>query len=452
MKYIKYGFLVCFAALLLLPVLMFNWQENYISEIDNKTLMNFPFGAQYQGTGDLTNDMDSYAQERIGFRSEMILTNQIIQRVLFGELEHGSYDYGKEGHIFYKFTKNIAYTSYYDIFADFTASASEYCQERGIPFLFVWTPRKDSVYTEYLPDGFQYRNDWVEEVLSQMEEKGVNVLDQTPYFRSLVQAGEVIYNKQYDVGHWNELGAFYGVNHILEALSQIDPRFQQNDLDDYEIGSRVESTLPVSLYPIHEEVPSISRKEAMEVESTSYDGELRINKRHPAQGYLVNQSNAEKDLPRVLVFQGSFMNGHGKKFLQDGLYEYIYIHNYQNFIDLDYYVNLFQPDIVVFELAESACSNNYFSQTAMEEKLLNPSVEDLTDPVSVPLSPSDLSAETGNAFTVIRCHSVPEDARYVYLKVGDQVYDMFREDSGYSLTLFREAYTGEEEVTLIYQK
>ena len=72
------------------------------SEIDNKVLINFPFGENYQGTGDISADLESYVQERIGFRNEMILINLTAQKLLFGEMVHPIYMYGKTATSFLK--------------------------------------------------------------------------------------------------------------------------------------------------------------------------------------------------------------------------------------------------------------------------------------------------------------------------------------------------------------
>ena len=62
----------------------------------------------------------------------------------------------------------------------------------------------------------------------------------------------------------------------------------------------------------------------------------------------MNHAVESEELPRVLMFQGSYYNGR-QQFLQSAFREYITVHNYENFIDLDYYFNIFQPDYVILE-------------------------------------------------------------------------------------------------------
>lgn len=61
-------------------------------------------------------------------------------------------------------------------------------------------------------------------------------------------------------------------------------------------------------------------------------------------GYYQNTKMLNEGAPRTLVFQGSYMNSYGSKFLSNAFSEYIHVHDYQNVIDFAYYFNIFQPD------------------------------------------------------------------------------------------------------------
>ena len=42
------------------------------------------------------------------------------------------------------------------------------------------------------------------------------------------------------------------------------------------------------------------------------------------------------------------------------------MHDYQNVLNFPYYVNMFQPDCVIFEVAEYTFSNEYFDYEKMK--------------------------------------------------------------------------------------
>ena len=72
MKKIKIITLVLFFAVVVLPVVFFNFEANAISEIDNRVLTENPFRPDAEG--DLTGNIESYVNDRVGLRREMILS------------------------------------------------------------------------------------------------------------------------------------------------------------------------------------------------------------------------------------------------------------------------------------------------------------------------------------------------------------------------------------------
>ena len=89
MKKIKIGTIIIFIVLLFIPILKFNWKENVVSEIDNRTLTNNPLGPNYQPENDdddLTDALDNYLQDRIGFRDQMIYLYTVANDKLFHKI------------------------------------------------------------------------------------------------------------------------------------------------------------------------------------------------------------------------------------------------------------------------------------------------------------------------------------------------------------------------------
>ena len=74
MKTIKAITLLIFAAIIIVPVAAFNFTPESVSEIDNRMLAENPFSAEALASGgDLTANIESYVNDRIGFRDDMIL-------------------------------------------------------------------------------------------------------------------------------------------------------------------------------------------------------------------------------------------------------------------------------------------------------------------------------------------------------------------------------------------
>ena len=397
MKKLQIVFIALLFVLLALPLAFFNWEENVVSEIDNRQLTNNPFGPNAEPGADLTASLESYVQDRIGFRDEMILGYTLLNDQLFHKMIHPLYEYGKDGYVFFKQKQNVQFGDYHIAFAEMLAEIQDYCQARDVPFLFVLNPEKTAVYPDKLRDGIHYDRSWVQQFEQKLDELGVNYIDNTQLLQDRRAGGEQVFNKVYNAGHWNDLGAFYGVNNILESLSGFFPSIQPNELSDFAVTETLQETLLSSQFPIHEYEPTFGRLCA--------------------------------GAPKTLVFQGSYMNEMGFKFLQTGLGEYIYVHDYENLMDFDYYFNIFQPECVVVEVAEYTVNSGYFNAERVENFSLNSVLTldyaarqaDRED-----LSPQIVEGERLSTLTV----SLPEGTRYAYLLSEGRTFDLIEGRAG----------------------
>src|SRR5699024_5677544 len=77
---------------------------------------------------------------------------------------------------------------------------------------------------------------------------------------------EQVYNVKYDAGHWNDLGAFYGTNHILEKVSEYFPEVKPRDISEFEVTEVKQTSLPVSHFEIDEKVPVFTDKNQANIE------------------------------------------------------------------------------------------------------------------------------------------------------------------------------------------
>lgn len=446
MKMLRILTIVAFFALILLPVLTFDFREDAVSEIDNRKLAGNPFSEEQMASGDLTGNVEKYVEDRIGFRDKMILSYTVLNDKIFGKMVHPSYVYGKEGYVFGAgLTVYPCYGEFHEAFADMVLKIQEYCEERDVPFLFVFDPAKPAVLTEYIPAGMDYNREWVELFLDALDQRGIHYIDNTELLRQKTKEGEAVFNKKYDANHWNDLGAFYGTNQILEILQKELPQVHVNEEGDLIFDAVRQTTLPVSEFPIDEMVPAISVKAACEDITGEYQGELSLSETFHAFHYYINTERIEEGSPRALVFQGSYMNAYGYKYLMNGFGEYIYVHDYQNVINFPYYFNIFQPECVVFEAAEYTINNDYFNYERMKAMDLNSTLEnalrEMDQVRDVEFNVEDLVVERGEKLTRITWRA-DCDVVCGWLKVGeDRIYDLMKNEEGnVTTTILTEEY------------
>lgn len=435
MKGVKISFLLLFALVLLVPLAAFRREPGVVSEIDNRMLQENPFDPEERAKGgDLTVKLENYVRDRIGFRDDMILGYTVLNDRVFGKMVHPSYCYGKEGWVYVRPSPPASDRDYCTTFADMVVQVWDYCEARDVPFLFVWEPMKETVLSKYLPVGVNHDRRGSEIILSYLEEKGVPVLDMTALLRERAECGEIVFNREYDAFHWNELGGFYVGNAILQEMKKDFPCVHINTLDEFRILEKLETSLPTSKFPIYETVPLLEAKADESVNTKdAYAAELRLDGNYRSFGYYVNSSQQTENSPRTLMFQGSHMNGYGYKFLKNALGEYIFIHNYQNILNFDYYFSVFQPEYVIFEVAESPLRvTSYFNYERMKEAFLPPALNAIQETAGEPevLALSGVSVQQGEALTVISWAGGDGSESCVWAELGDTVFDLRRSEAG----------------------
>ncbi|MEG0720448.1 MAG: hypothetical protein RR446_01625 [Lachnospiraceae bacterium] len=424
MRKIQIAFVVTVCLLLSLLIVNFNTQEKAISEIDNRELATLSLD-KTDGFQKTVKKIDNYMNDRIGFRSEGIRGYATYNDVMFHEMVHPTYTYGKDDYVFFKLAPEVVDTEFVNAFCEYLRKVQDYCNERGVPFIYCINPAKTTVYSQYLPNGYHYQDLLLKELYRQLEHDGVNYISNVELLKEKSKT-EQVFNVQYDAGHWNDLGAFYGTNHILEKISQYFPNVHPNQQSDFDITTQVETKLPASEFQIREQVPVFQNKREGNIISKQADYEgLWLNEHYPEKDYLVNQEG--EGLPRTLVFQGSYLNSR-RRFLESNFSEYYSIHNYENFLYLDYYFNAFQPECVVLETTEYALNAAYFSYKAVEGKRFNTEA-DFAQSQRIPLESVKHTSEVkGNWVTII----IPamDDVKGGEVQFGDRRFDFQYDGEG----------------------
>lgn len=442
MKLLRIVTVLVFVAVITVPLFCFNTTADAVSLIDNRKLTENPFTLE----GDLTVNIQNYINDRIGLRDEAINAYTQLNDKLFKKMVHPSYDYGKEGYVFGAgITTGGEFGDYHVAFADMVAKMQKYCQERNVPFLFVFNPAKPAVYSEYIAKGINYNREWVDQFFAELDQRGVRYLDNTQTMKAIREKGMEGFNQKYDANHWNDLGAFYGTQAILKRLQEQNQAVHVNEIEEFSVGEALKESLLVSKFPINEKVPALELKNSVSNRNDSYTAELELHPSYKAFGYYINEADYAKETPKALVFQGSYMNSYGYKYMQNAFREYVYVHDYQNVINLPYYFNIFQPECVVFEVAEYTFLEEYFSYESMVDINYNPVK---TTEAQIDLKENELLADQGETLTTLTWKT---DKAYPYVWIElDGIYDMQKIEGGYQVTIETARYQGAKDYIKIY--
>ena len=443
MKKIKNVVITIFMFLILLPLAFFNLEKDFISKIDNRKLTNFP-SLETINT-DTVETFNKYLSDRLGFREEMITWYSDMHLKMFHTLVHPDYIYGEDDYIFFDLYQK-SYNEHTDKFVQTIQKVAKYVESRGAKFYVLINPEKTSVYTDKLPKGTNYNRLWLDQVENRLSEANIQWIDNIDILKEKKKT-ELVYNKKYDVGHWNDNGAFYGTNNLLEWISKDFPKVRPHYKDDFTIGEEFEQYLPTSKIEVNEMVPVYELKNKDYIDLTEeFDSLVKRDYQQNHFSYIKNESESS-NLPNVLVFQGSYLNGR-EKFLVDRFKEYVAVHNYENIFDVDYYFNIFQPDIVVFEVAEYTIHEQYFATEKMDSVHLNPPINTNLEMIETDKKEVSISE---NLINTIEFQDENKEIEFAYLKMNDRYYDFNEKENIFELSLKKENFELND-AYIIYKK
>lgn len=347
-------FIVMFMAILIVPVIFMNREKNQVSDIDNSML------TEWEGLDwklEKKDIVENYVDDRIGFREPAINAFIEFNDKFLDVMVHPLFMYGKDGHIFYKdpyyvsaYQRLNTNPEFLDSFVVFLQDTKSYLDSKDIDFLYYLCPDKKTIYPEYFPDTVHVNTD-NESVIEYMTES----LDKTDIdyiipVNELLSAkeNEVVYNKLYDATHWNERGAFIGHKLIDEKIQELYDDVPELKEDDFIVDTVIEDTLDVARFPINDVVPRYTLKNDTSSDMTTYLLDYIDGTTTTFYSHYVNPECGNNRI--LLVFTDSYF-GNYHKFYQNRFKEVYFVHR-QNYDYLQYYVNLFFPDMVIFETAE----------------------------------------------------------------------------------------------------
>ena len=357
-------FIALFLAVLVIPGILMNRKPLQISEIDNELLTEWPGFDPALGN---VEELENYVDVRIGFREQIVTAYIWLNDKLFHVMTHPLFMYGQEGHIYYKDPSYItAYQrmntdeKWIDGFVSFLDQTNDYLKSKDIEFLYYLCPDKKTIYPEYFPESVNVNTanktipGYIEEKLKQTD------IDYIIPIKELTRAKEEgpVYNKLYDATHWNEDGAFLGHKLIDERVQKEYEDVPPLSKEDFDRSLKLEETLDIARFPIHEEVPLYTLKNDTANNMTTY---LLNDFENYTPTFYAHFTNAEcGNDKKLLIFTDSYF-GTYFKFYQNRFSEVYFVHR-QNFEYLQYYVNLMFPDMVVFETAERSISGEMMKQ------------------------------------------------------------------------------------------
>ena len=156
-----------FSVVMIVPFIFTNRDKDAVSGTDNRALAENPITASLNGTR-YADAVDSYYNDRIGFRNELIDFSGRISYQVFKQSPVEKVILGQEGWLFYsseKASDGVSISQYMgtktyseeelQLIADNLIRTRDYLAERNCDFVLYIAPNKERVYSEYMPESYQ---------------------------------------------------------------------------------------------------------------------------------------------------------------------------------------------------------------------------------------------------------------------------------------------------------
>lgn len=220
-----------FIAAIILPLLdsYFHFAPRYVLE-ENRKLEEIPHFAGWHEWKKFPARFEAGYNDRFGFREALVKWDSWLKVFVLRESPTTRALIGKDGWLYY--TASLSdYRGLVRISrADLTdwqrelEAKSAYLASRGVRYLFVIVPDKETIYPEYLPGRIVKVRDLkrADQLFASFEKNHANFewLDLRPTLKAAKDHGQLF---QAADSHWNDLGAQFAAEEIIQRLRQWYP-------------------------------------------------------------------------------------------------------------------------------------------------------------------------------------------------------------------------------------
>lgn len=218
---------------------------------ENRFLAGFPaWPASVAGIRPFVSGLESYFNDHFGFRERLIYWAQTWKRDSLKETWQYKVIIGQDGWLYSAqsenpFEERRIFTTVYKVqelaaWREIFELRREWLARRGIKYLLVFAPDKQTIYPEHLPAWAAElsRRRKLDQFLQYMRtNSNVPIVDLAPVLWQAKSEGPTYYRTD---SHWNAFGAFVAANEIIRALSQALPGLKPLQQEDFERSVRSE--------------------------------------------------------------------------------------------------------------------------------------------------------------------------------------------------------------------
>lgn len=421
---------------------------------ENRELSAFPVIYTRQDGLNLSffSEFDTWLNEHIGLRSELIDLNNAWQLAIFGQSPEESIIAGRDGWLYYSETAydylNIASLSERNAqnIAHTLKMMQEYAKQNGAEYEVAIVPNKSTLYGEYMPYYYIPTSDQgnLELLYDAMDAQEVCYVN---LYETFAEEDEILYLAT--DSHWNYQGALLAYRAILDGIS-----YQYDRFDDITFR-RVKdwkADLANMLYADSAEYDWQTYPE--------YDFHYEVVSHETAVDAITLQTECAKGSGSLLMFRDSFCNTMQVYFaetFEDALFSRAYPFRMD-------YVSLYDPDVVILEIVERNIANLAAKAPVMPAPEVQLDIDVAAMPGENPALFAEETEEYMHLYGYVDPSILGEDYQvFLYCRTGEdlscfEAFPIYEQellgseeqgDYGFSAYLSADQITGETEISII---
>ncbi|MBE5943305.1 MAG: hypothetical protein E7258_00125 [Lachnospiraceae bacterium] len=359
-KIYNFIFIFAFWAILAIPMVFADYSSGGVSEDENRNLAKFPdLVVEGNFNQEFTREFETWFMDHMGYRQEMITANAKLQYYVFGRmLETSEYYLGRHGDVNYATEAMLLDYAHLNLrseedvarIGDSYQYVSDWCHEQGIQFYYVQCFDKHSIYPEQFMASVNQIGDVskTDQIINYLkEETDVKVFSMKDVLLDSKDEYEV-YSNWGDPTHWTHRGAFIGYQYIMEGVNaENNNKYPILTEEDYNITV---SNQAITLNGFITEEDMLETFVLKDPKATKEDvtvmGYYGADTRHSR---WVNES-VDNDTKLLLMCDSYFNNYLIEDFAESFSEVWLVWGDYTK--ELDYVVEMYQPDIIIYEAAE----------------------------------------------------------------------------------------------------
>lgn len=358
----NFVFILLFLAVLFIPLSFTKWESGGVSDAENRNLAKFP-SVSVDGAFNpsFTQEFETWFMDHLGLRQKLINTNKsLMQNVFDRALATSDWKTGKTGDSIYApdfiiqdyAHVNLRAAASVERLGNSYQTVSDWLAQKDIPFYYVQCVDKHTIYPErFISYVKQIGNtSKTDQILHYLEE---NTTVNAIYFKYPMQAAR----DQYDVfshwgdpTHWTDRGAYVSYRYMIDRLNQdMDVPLKVLQETDYEITYVTNTGADNQTEQV--EIFAIANPNAQKVDA-SVMGKWSEDERHS-----VWKNPKAGNNKRLLLMCDSYFNNHLIDDIAESFSE-VWLVWGDYTADLPEIVDLYDPDIVIYECAERVDRNH----------------------------------------------------------------------------------------------